>query len=1344
LFLSTVSWSATGSGLWSTAADWSTGVVPQPGDDVLINEPGNNLQVSLTGSTAVNSIAVTGDTLAVSGGTLSVAASSSIGASGILTLSNATLSVATGATLTNSGSITVNPGSQLNAGSAYSATSTGTLTLPSGTQTTGVETNLLGNPGFEAPSTSGSTTPPSVWGQWGNAYVSTQYAHSGTQSLLESGSNSGVYQSFSVNPNVSYSASVFALTPASAQLTGEQGAFLQIVFVDANGNTIGSPSAWITLLDSNSPAGTWINSTTTLTAPSNAATVSVYLQVGPYTSNSGTAGGSAYLDDVQFGPTAFTSATVSAASLSNSGTITIGAGDTISDSGSFTQSSTGNLTTQLGGPPAGLFFGSLIAGGTATLAGTLKASLVNGYTPSISDGFTILSYASETGSFTTYQLPSGSNYSFKPGVNPTYVGISDLPLNLSTTINAATKVASVTNNLVGVNLAYWDKLLTTTQTQQMVVAAGLSLFRFPGGSSSDDFHFNVSKNDGDSSANTIPQFAQFISEVAGTGIITTDYGSGSPQEAEAELAYLDGSTTDTTTIGTGIEWNDSTSAWQNVNWQTVGYWASLRAAKPLGTNDGLNFLRINQAAPFSNINDWEIGNEEYGSWEVDHHGTAGPGGVSTGAQHDPATYATFAAAFAGFVAGDSKLPAVQIGIDSGDPTGDSDNNWTQSVITDLYADGYVPGFISDHSYMQGPGTESDSFLLNDTVSDSGSNLDWSTRYSDYETMLQQAMGTTKAATVKIMATEYNSNYGVEGKQMTSLVNGLFIADSIGSLMNSGYSGGLVWDLRNGWVTDGNNSSSLYGWREGGDEGILGGSGTNSPPSTGPYIAYPSYFGEQLASKIMQSGGTGVSAVSNYGELTVYSVMEPNGHLDLMVLNKNPDASITDQFNLSGFVPSGATQLWQYGEAQDYAQSQSSTGAAALATSNPTLNLNGNTFSYAFPAYSMTVIDLTPKLSVATAAKATPNPVTGATTALSALGLENGGDTGLTYRWSATGPATVTYSANGNNAAKNSTATFTATGNYTFTVTITDPGGQTTTSMVSVTVNVPTWLGSGSVATWNPSAQTLTVTGATSIIADPNTDEPIVEASGSAAVVTLNPASGTDIHLGGLSLTNGASATVTSLGSARSVSNYRLLVIGTAGATVAPLYTIDSTSTLDLADNDMAILYGSGASPLSTVSSQISQAYDNKLWDKPGLTSSIAKGKSGVTALGFGEASTLGLSTFDGLTLGGNAVLVKYTLAGDANLDGTVNLADYNSVISHLNASGQTWTSGSFDYSGTVSLGNYNTVLANFSQTLANVLPSGNSSSVSPATTTTGSATPTKIRPRGKVVRSSRLAHNRKK
>jgi hypothetical protein len=96
-------------------------------------------------------------------------------------------------------------------------------------------------------------------------------------------------------------------------------------------------------------------------------------------------------------------------------------------------------------------------------------------------------------------------------------------------------------------------------------------------------------------------------------------------------------------------------------------------------------------------------------------------------------------------------------------------------------------------------------------------------------------------------------------------------------------------------------------------------------------------------------------------------------------------------------------------------------------------------------------------TVATAASATPNPVTATTTSLSVLGADDGGEAALTYSWATTGspPAAVTFSANNTNAAKNSTASFSKAGSYSFTVTIKDSSNATVTSSVNVTVNQTT-------------------------------------------------------------------------------------------------------------------------------------------------------------------------------------------------------------------------------------------------------------------------------------------------
>ena len=113
--------------------------------------------------------------------------------------------------------------------------------------------------------------------------------------------------------------------------------------------------------------------------------------------------------------------------------------------------------------------------------------------------------------------------------------------------------------------------------------------------------------------------------------------------------------------------------------------------------------------------------------------------------------------------------------------------------------------------------------------------------------------------------------------------------------------------------------------------------------------------------------------------------------------------------------------------QIYAAAISANGIASLATAAPTITK---------------------------AAAAAFSPVTGTTAPLSVLGADDAGESTLTYTWATTGtpPAAVTFSANGTNAAKATTATFTAAGAYNFTVTAVDAFGLKATSGLSVTVN----------------------------------------------------------------------------------------------------------------------------------------------------------------------------------------------------------------------------------------------------------------------------------------------------
>jgi hypothetical protein len=617
------------------------------------------------------------------------------------------------------------------------------------------------------------------------------------------------------------------------------------------------------------------------------------------------------------------------------------------------------------------------------------------------------------------------------------------------TVNAGQVVRTVNAHVLAANVAWWDSSLNTAQTQQMIQAAGLTMYRLPGGSSSDDWHFNAAPTY--SGEGTAPSMATFIASVNGGGLVTLDYGSGSPQEAAAFLAYLNAPTTNTTAIGIGPEWSDSGNAWVNVDWKSADYWAGFRAAAPLTHDDGLNFLRISRSAPFS-FHYYEVGNEEYGTWEVDHHGTGSVGGQP----HDPATYITFAKQFASYAA--QIDPTISIGVDSG-AVSTYYNKWISNVLQQGKSQGFIPGFISDHSYMQAPGSESDSNLLLDTVSDPNNQdpnnpYDWPLRAAGYRNVITQTLGSAGAG-VELLATEYNSVYSNPGKQTTSLVNGLFVADSIGSTLQTEYNASLIWDIRNGWDTSNNNSATLYGWRLGGDYGILGSSGT--PPSTGTYVPYPNYFAEQLASQMVHTGDTVLEATSSDPNLAVYAVKQAaTGHVDLLIINKNATTDLSGQFQFSGFAPDSQAQFWQYGKTQDTAQSQTTDGHSALYNFSATLNLSAGNFNYTFPSYSMTVVDLAPDQAptVAVAAAASPNPVTGKTTALSVLGADDDGESSLTYTWATTGipPAPVSFSINGTNAAKNTTATFAKAGAYSFLVTITDSSGLSVTSNVNVTVD----------------------------------------------------------------------------------------------------------------------------------------------------------------------------------------------------------------------------------------------------------------------------------------------------
>ncbi len=95
---------------------------------------------------------------------------------------------------------------------------------------------------------------------------------------------------------------------------------------------------------------------------------------------------------------------VSNTAFVNSGTLTdhAGAADSLSIVGIFRQTGAGALSIEIGGTTAGSTFDQVAVSGSASLAGTINVSFINGFQPVVGNAFTVVTFASATGSIATY------------------------------------------------------------------------------------------------------------------------------------------------------------------------------------------------------------------------------------------------------------------------------------------------------------------------------------------------------------------------------------------------------------------------------------------------------------------------------------------------------------------------------------------------------------------------------------------------------------------------------------------------------------------------------------------------------------------------------------------------------------------------------------------------------------------------------------------------------------------------------------------------------------------------------------------------------------------------------
>ena len=156
------------------------------------------------------------------------------------------------------------------------------------------------------------------------------------------------------------------------------------------------------------------------------------------------------------------------------------------------------------------------------------------------------------------------------------------------------------------------------------------------------------------------------------------------------------------------------------------------------------------------------------------------------------------------------------------------------------------------------------------------------------------------------------------------------------------------------------------------------------------------------------------------------------------------------------------------------------------------------------------------------------------------------------------------------------------------------------------------------------------------------------------------------------------------------------VVEGAGTLKVGSISIDAGRSLDLTDRSLVVDY-SGASPRAALEGLIASGFAGGTQSGAGIRTS-----SGTSSLRLGIAEadeTTAGGSFGGHALDATTVLIRYTLAGDANLSGGVSIADFSILAANFNQSGR-WATGDFNYSGTVEIGDFALLAANFNQVVS--------------------------------------------
>ena len=479
------------------------------------------------------------------------------------------------------------------------------------------------------------------------------------------------------------------------------------------------------------------------------------------------------------------------------------------------------------------------------------------------------------------------------------LGAAPAPAVVNLNVDASQTIRPADARWAGVNAADWDGYLGNANTLSLLKEAGILALRWPGGSGADTYHWATQ---GANNAN----FYQNAINLGTNGqvFITVNYGTGTSNEAAAWVSSV------------------------NVTYQY-------------------------------HFQYWEIGNECYGSWENDANTNNGF------LAHDPYTYAVRSAYY--IDAMKAADPTIKIGVVAvpGDDssinntlhpaynqrTGQYHNGWTPVMLATLKSLGVTPDFLIHHVYPQytstpvsvsppSPCSESDPLLLQASVN-------WAADAATLRQEINDYFG-TGGTNIELCCTENNSDSTGGGKQMVSIVNALYLADSLSQLMKTEFNSYLWWDLRNGVGIGGSYDPTLYGWRTTSDFGIISSLNSRNTP----------FYSLKLMQSFVRPGDTVLNASSDYLLLSAYATRKANGALAVLVINKDLTTSFNGRISLANFAPYPTADVRSYGIQQDEASRTNNhvPGAKDIATNAASVAV---LFTNSFPPGTLTLFTFAP-------------------------------------------------------------------------------------------------------------------------------------------------------------------------------------------------------------------------------------------------------------------------------------------------------------------------------------------------------------------------------------------------